>query len=437
MSCLNFGPKKLREHQIRVIKHLFNNFSILAAHGTGTGKTLTAVASAECLLFRKNVTHVIVATPRALIDNFWKELLIYSDFIDVEKYTVRTYQGVQKLFLQNPNFFENAFLIIDEVHNLRTEIDGPKGKMAHNFIKMARKVNRVLILTATPVINRISEFSNLYHILLGDGKKEGFVHFLQTLNVDENICPRPLRHFTKLVDVHQRMKSDENFPKVTRKDEIFIMSGEYYKKYLENEKLIINARTDLTFFMQLRQLMNKTGDDDTYKIAFVLDKLLYNKQHKLKTVVFSQFLTNGLQLITDYLDKKGISYYLITGKTKKKDIKDAIENFNKMKRGGILFISKAGGEGLDLKGVREMILMEPFWNDAAETQAIGRGVRYKSHSQLPPKERNVKIFRLILRKPQGRWWHILAVKKNSVDQYLVMKAKMKQEEINKFMDCLS
>ena len=183
--------------------------------------------------------------------------------------------------------------------------------------------------------------------------------------------------------------------------------------------------------------MNRTGDDDTYKIAFVLDKLLYNKQHKLKTVVFSQFLTNGLQLITDYLDKKRIVYYLITGKTKKKDIKDAIENFNNMKRGGILFISKAGGEGLDLKGVREMILMEPFWNDAAETQAIGRGVRYKSHSHLPPNERNVKIFRLVLRKPQSRWWNLFAVKKNSVDQYLIMKAKMKQEKINKFIDCLS
>ena len=120
-----------------------------------------------------------------------------------------------------------------------------------------------------------------------------------------------------------------------------IMTGEYLKKYKQLEDRIDSGLEPFAFFMKLRALLNKLGDEDTYKIAFVLENLLSNKN--LKTVVFSQFLTNGIHLITKVLDKKKIPYFLITGNTKAKDIKSAVENFNNRTRGGILFISKAGG----------------------------------------------------------------------------------------------
>ena len=438
MSCLKFGKKQLRPHQIRVIKTLFDKFSILAAHGTGTGKTLTAVAASECLLYMKKVTHVIVATPRALVDNFWKELLMYKDTIDVEKYTVATYQGIEKKFKEHPTFFKNAFLIVDEAHNLRTEITECKGKMtgkmASNFIKMATKVNKVLLLTATPLVNRIEEFNNLYHILAGDGKIQGSRAFMSKLDLNTKNCPIDLQHYQVLIDVHKRTMTDANFPRVQKVDEIFTMTGDYLEEYKVLEKKI-NEERDFTFFTKLRQLMNKMGNAEVYKVAFVLDKLIHNHKHKVKTVIFSQFLTNGVHLTANYLSGRKIPYFLITGKTKKKDIQTAIIDFNKRKYGGILFISKAGGEGLDLKGVREMILMEPFWNENNETQAVGRAVRYLSHTHLPPSEREVKIFRLILKKPKGlfnRW-----VRRTSVDEYLVQMAKDKQVSIDQFLRCLS
>ena len=437
-TCLKFGKKQLRPHQIRVIKILFDNFSILAAHGTGTGKTLTAVAASECLLYMKKVTRVIVATPRALVDNFWKELLMYKDTVDVEKYTVGTYQSIEKKFKENPVFFKNAFLIIDEAHNLRTEVSESKGKMtgrmASNFIKMATKVNKVLLLTATPLVNRIEEFNNLYQILVGAGKIQGYKAFMSKLNLDTKNCPMDLQHFQNLIDVHKRTMTDTNFPRVQRKDESFFMTGNYLEEYKTLEKKI-NEERDFSFFTKLRQLMNKMGNAEVYKVAFVLDSLIYNHKHKVKTVIFSQFLTNGVHLTANYLAAKKIPYFLVTGKTKKMDIKAAVIDFNKMKHGGILFISRAGGEGLDLKGVREMFLMEPFWNENNETQAIGRAVRYLSNSHLPPSEREVKIFRLILKKPKGlfnRW-----VRRPSVDEWLVQKAKDKQISIDQFIRCLA
>ena len=434
MACLKFGNKKLRPHQARVIKALFTNFSILAAHGTGTGKTLTAISAAECLLYTKKVTHVVVATPRALVHNFWNELLLYGDFVDTKKYTVGTYQSIEKLFKQNPNFFKNALLIVDEAHNLRTEYKDvsksgrpAKGKMARNFIKMSWKVKKVLLLTATPVINYIKEFDNLYNMLTEAKKIENVFDVL-----DEDDCPINITEFP-LVDIHKRGGHDENFPAVVRRDEVMIMTGEYLKKYKQLEDRIDSGLEPFAFFMKLRALLNKLGDEDTYKIAFVLENLLSNKN--LKTVVFSQFLTNGIHLITKVLDKKKIPYFLITGNTKGKDIKSAVENFNNRTRGGILFISKAGGEGLDLKGVRKMILLEPFWNESNETQAVGRAVRFKSHSHLPSNERKVEIIRIVLKKPKQKFWQIKKAKQ-SADEYLVDLAKKKQKQIELFLNCL-
>ena len=58
----------------------------------------------------------------------------------------------------------------------------------------------------------------------------------------------------------------------------------------------------------------------------------------------------------------------------------------------ILLISKSGTEGLDLKNVRSIHIMEPYWNFSLIQQIIARGVRYKSHINLPVEERNVQTF---------------------------------------------
>ena len=64
-------------------------------------------------------------------------------------------------------------------------------------------------------------------------------------------------------------------------------------------------------------------------------------------------------------------------------------NTNKIK---VLFISKAGSEGLDLKGTRYIIIMESAWNENSIKQIIGRGVRNSSHKNLEFEKRNVELF---------------------------------------------
>lgn len=58
----------------------------------------------------------------------------------------------------------------------------------------------------------------------------------------------------------------------------------------------------------------------------------------------------------------------------------------------LLLISKSGAEGLSLRNVRSIHIMEPFWNYSRIEQIIARGVRYRSHDQLPESDRNIQPY---------------------------------------------
>jgi hypothetical protein len=65
----------------------------------------------------------------------------------------------------------------------------------------------------------------------------------------------------------------------------------------------------------------------------------------------------------------------------------------------VLLITKSGSEGISLKNVRQVHIMEPYWNHIRNEQIIGRAVRAHSHSKLPPDERNVDIYYYISTLP--------------------------------------
>jgi hypothetical protein len=62
---------------------------------------------------------------------------------------------------------------------------------------------------------------------------------------------------------------------------------------------------------------------------------------------------------------------------------------NKVK---VVLISKAGSEGIDLKFIRQVHILDPWYNMNRIEQIIGRAVRNFSHKDLPFEQRNVEIF---------------------------------------------
>ena len=58
----------------------------------------------------------------------------------------------------------------------------------------------------------------------------------------------------------------------------------------------------------------------------------------------------------------------------------------------VVLISKAASEGIDLKNIRQVHILEPWYTMSRIEQIIGRAVRSFSHQNLPFEDRNVEIF---------------------------------------------
>jgi len=61
----------------------------------------------------------------------------------------------------------------------------------------------------------------------------------------------------------------------------------------------------------------------------------------------------------------------------------------------ILLATSSAAEGINLSNVRQVHIMESYWNPIRIQQVKGRAVRYKSHIQLPEEQRNVEIFQYL------------------------------------------
>lgn len=97
------------------------------------------------------------------------------------------------------------------------------------------------------------------------------------------------------------------------------------------------------------------------------------EDHKL--LIFSQF-TSMLALIKERLQKKGIPTYEIIGQTPKAERLKRVNDFNANDDVKVFLISlKAGGTGLNLTSADTVLFFDPWWNAAAEEQAIGRAHR--------------------------------------------------------------
>ena len=96
------------------------------------------------------------------------------------------------------------------------------------------------------------------------------------------------------------------------------------------------------------------------------------------------------------------------------------KNGNKVK---VILISKAGSEGIDLKFIRQVHILEPWYNMNRIEQIIGRAVRNFSHKDLPFEKRNVEIF---------MYGTILGDnKEESADLYVYRVAEYKAVQIGK------
>ena len=402
-NCINRSKTRLKGIQSKVVKHMDNHRSLLVIHGTGCGKTLTAITTSQCYLDRYPNRSVVFVGPTSLIANFKKEMKTYG-VRNPEKYELYSYDSVLNKTKKNrPLRLNNKMLIVDEVHNMRN-IKSGKTK---EIMRIAFESQKCLLLTATPFVNYIQDFIPLINMLhgrmiVGTSRQFAAGEVEQTIPNNEltNDNMNTLRTLLIGKIDYVACTDGPDFPRRIEHTMNVPMSMEYYERYrrliLGDDVLGMIFRDPRRFLNGYRRAVNVAGGEYfSQKIEASIPII-----RRGKTVIYTNWLQYGVEPITTVLKDEGVSYRVFSGSVNKKEREKMIEKFNNNEF-DTLVITKAGGEGLDLKGVKSIIVMEPPWNDAGLQQVVGRAIRYKSHAHLPLNERKVDVYFMRLIRPES------------------------------------
>ncbi|MDN5693097.1 MAG: DEAD/DEAH box helicase, partial [Micrococcaceae bacterium] len=121
------------------------------------------------------------------------------------------------------------------------------------------------------------------------------------------------------------------------------------------------------------------------KLERFLDDLTEVIAEGHRVIVFSQF-TSFLRVIAEELDHLEVDHAYLDGSTRGRA--DVIQGFRDGQAPVFLISLKAGGFGLTLTEADYVFLMDPWWNPAAEAQAVDRAHRIGQ-------ERTVMVYRLV------------------------------------------
>lgn len=173
--------------------------------------------------------------------------------------------------------------------------------------------------------------------------------------------------------------------------------------------------------------------------SFMKDEALMKEYKKVKEMKHNKDPTfkqsyNEFYKHLEQRSESGIGYVEFHGGIKtmeERQIGKEVFNMPENKHGEyikIMLISPAGSEGLSLRNVRQVHIMEPYWNEVRITQMIGRGVRQCSHKDLPMEERHVDIYRYRIARRNSD--------KQTTDQYIEDLARSKSGLIESFLDAM-
>ena len=135
----------------------------------------------------------------------------------------------------------------------------------------------------------------------------------------------------------------------------------------------------LELLLRLRQvcchpnLLPNTDGYESAKVIFAADMIQTLTDNNHKILVFSQW-TSYLDLIEQKLNDLGLNNLRLDGSTSNRE--EIVDRFQNPQSEQILLLSlKAGGTGLNLTAADHVLIMDPWWNPAAEEQASSRAWR--------------------------------------------------------------
>jgi len=261
------------------------------------------------------------------------------------------------------------------------------------------KSDNKIVMTGTPIENQTFDLYAQFNFINPGffGSSTQFkMHFAEPIDVYGNqavslelrklVKPFLLRRTKEQVakDLPPKTESIIHVEMTAKQRVIYDAFVQRYKDYV-SQKISENGVQRSKMFviealLKLRQICNSPAllnEEQDYPNESVKIEVLMERLAELipghKVLVISQF-TSMLALIREKVEAAQIPYSYLDGSTR--DRKQVVDNFNQQEEYRIFLLSlKAGGVGLNLASADYVFLIDPWWNPAAETQAIDRAHR--------------------------------------------------------------
>ena len=427
------------------LKYLqMNSFGGCLADDMGLGKTLQTIAmlqyckdtftyerevsikpQAQADLFtalspqaeQKTVSHPVslIVVPTSLVHNWRNELRKFAPGIKLYEHTgttrtksptafapfdvVITTYGTVRNDIDMLSRFEFYYLIVDESQTIKNP-DSATYKAV-----MQLRTNHRLSLSGTPIENGLTDLwaqmNFLNKGLLGNLSlfKEQFVipiekysHGGRQEKLKNLIEPFILRR--------TKEKVASELPAVTELEIFCEMTDKQRDLYdeekrLAREKMLAELKEGdpkrsrfvfLQLLTKLRQIANHPAlaGYDGYNESGKFEEITRNIENVIdeghKVLVFSSFVQH-LNLVASYLSDAGIRHNMLTGSTSNRQ--EVVNSFKQNDDSKVFLISlKAGGVGLNLTEADYVFIIDPWWNPAAENQAISRAHRIGQENKV-------------------------------------------------------
>jgi SNF2 family DNA or RNA helicase len=283
------------------------------------------------------------------------------------------------------------YVILDESQNIKN----PESKIFQAVCQLEARVR--LTLTGTPLENSLSDLWAQFHFINPGllGTHHFFKnHFLIPIEKEGNDERR--EELQRLIHpfILRRTKEEvaADLPPLTQQVILCEMTDSQRERYESVKWTIRNnllnnmegqtrdrwAFIAIQAMTRLRQLANHPllvgeSDVDSGKFTEVMEHLSNLMAEEHKVLLFSSFVKH-LKIFESEFVRLGWGFSMLTGQTR--DRKDVIDAFQTNPNKRIFLISlKAGGVGLNLTAADYIFILDPWWNPAAEAQAVSRAHR--------------------------------------------------------------
>lgn len=404
----------LRAYQAFGAQYILHRRKVILGDEMGLGKTIQALAVAAHLASEDN-NHVLVICPASVLINWSNETRKHTTLRPHELHgpfrdsaatewareggvAITTFNTLSRLRITA----SPQFVIVDEAHYVKNKA-AKRSIAARTWVESA---SRSVLLTGTPMENRVDEFRTLVEYVQPDTARR--IHVRDGLggatSFRKAVAPAYLRR--NQADVLKEL------PDLIEVDDWVQPHSDDTARYRD--------AVQSGNFMAMRQAAYPTeASKESAKLDRLLEIVEEAEDNDAKVIVFS-FFRSVLETVCGQVP--GAVYGPLTGGTPSNQRQKIIDEFT-AHRGRAVLVSQieAGGVGLNIQAASVVILTEPQWKPSTEVQAIARAHRM---GQV----RTVQVHRLLAKDTVDEHMRrVLAQKSELFDEY-ARKSRAKETD---------